>query len=245
MVLVDEIRQGDVSSVRRMIATDPSLLAMPLSRDGTALHVAILCHQDEMTRMLLDLGADSDSPGRWQGTPLQLAAWAGNVDVVDMLLERGVSPENGGNAGRMTPIVWAAIGSRGDRETGSDHVAVVKRLLSAGATAVAFDAQGRTASSLASAAVGAVLDAHGGQQPGAMPPLRAADPSMAPAVPPENRARAPQRRPLTPSRRGQSFGQESPGMRRPQNQPPRPDRRVPQSPPQLSEPINPAGVLSI
>ncbi|HEY1595842.1 MAG TPA: ankyrin repeat domain-containing protein, partial [Thermoleophilaceae bacterium] len=68
------------------------------------------------------------------GTLLHHASWVGNPAIVDPLLERGADPVAKSGAQFDTPIAWAALGSRAYRAQGRDYVAVVERLLEAGAT---------------------------------------------------------------------------------------------------------------
>jgi hypothetical protein len=147
--------------VTRMIEAEPQLLQQAIGPDGMAVHLAILRRQDAIAMSLIRHGANPDSRGRWNATPLQLAAWMGEADVVQLLLSSGVSAEQRGGRGAMVPILWAAAGSRVQRNPAADHVAVVKLLLAHGAQADARDRLGRPASALASSAVAELLDPDG------------------------------------------------------------------------------------
>ncbi|KAK6064154.1 hypothetical protein SCUP234_13114 [Seiridium cupressi] len=68
------------------------------------LHAAVRCHNAEITRLLLDAGADPN----WfpsHATVLRVAAWARNASIAKLLLERGADV----NAGFPPPIVIAAL----------------------------------------------------------------------------------------------------------------------------------------
>ena len=67
------------------------------------------------------------------GTLLHHACWVGDPDVVARLLERGADPVAPSGAEFDTPIAWAALGSEYHALPGRDYVAVVERLLAAGA----------------------------------------------------------------------------------------------------------------
>jgi ankyrin repeat protein len=67
------------------------------------------------------------------GSLLHHACWIGNPQLVDRLLERGADPVGLSGAEFDTPIAWAALGSQYHATAGKDYVAVVARLLAAGA----------------------------------------------------------------------------------------------------------------
>jgi ankyrin repeat protein len=67
------------------------------------------------------------------GTLLHHASWVGDPDVVERLLERGADPLASSGAELDLPIAWAALGSQSYACEGRDYIAVVERLLAAGA----------------------------------------------------------------------------------------------------------------
>ena len=67
------------------------------------------------------------------GTMLHHACWVGYAGVVGRLLERGADPLASSGAEFDLPIAWAALGSHGHCREGGDYIAVVERLLAAGA----------------------------------------------------------------------------------------------------------------
>jgi hypothetical protein len=64
---------------------------------------------------------------------LHHACWVGDAGGVGRLLERGADPLASSGAEFDLPIAWAALGSQGQCYEGSDYIAVVERLLAAGA----------------------------------------------------------------------------------------------------------------
>jgi cytohesin len=88
--------QGNVESVREMLAREPSL-AKTRELDGdTPLHHAVECAAGaEIVRLLLDAGADADASNKKGQTPLDAAAHWGRYGEAKVLLERGakISPE--------------------------------------------------------------------------------------------------------------------------------------------------------
>jgi ankyrin repeat protein len=67
------------------------------------------------------------------GTILHHAAWNGNARATDRLLAAGADPVALSGAEWDTPAAWAALGSRAHEEAGHDYVAVMERLVAAGA----------------------------------------------------------------------------------------------------------------
>ncbi|MDX6708585.1 MAG: hypothetical protein QOI48_4431 [Solirubrobacteraceae bacterium] len=67
------------------------------------------------------------------GTMLHHASWVGDPDVVGRLLKRGADPLATSGAEVDLPIAWAALGSQWHLCEGRDYIAVVQRLLDAGA----------------------------------------------------------------------------------------------------------------
>ncbi|XP_034549277.1 ankyrin repeat domain-containing protein 50 [Notolabrus celidotus] len=126
--------------------------------DGrTALSVAALCvptaagvkGYGEVASLLLERGADPGHRDHDGMTPLLLAAYEGNDDVVELLLEAGADVDEtagpDGNicaAAAVTPLLAAAA---------MGHMKTVSRLLFWGAAVDAIDCEGRTALSLAAA----------------------------------------------------------------------------------------------
>lgn len=55
----------------------------------TALHAALACDHLEITRLLLDYGADIDALDETNATPLDVAATCGKEAIVRFLLDNG------------------------------------------------------------------------------------------------------------------------------------------------------------
>ena len=91
----DAIQNGDVSAARALLQEDPTLIkARGPRHNASALHFA--CGNLEMTRLLLDAGADPNDDG--DDTRVGVIGWATLIpapgddvpmDVVSLLLERG------------------------------------------------------------------------------------------------------------------------------------------------------------
>jgi ankyrin repeat protein len=67
------------------------------------------------------------------GTLLHHASWVGDRDAVAALLDRGADADARSGADFDTPAAWAALGSQYHVAPGRDYIAVVERLVAAGA----------------------------------------------------------------------------------------------------------------
>ncbi|KAI0796751.1 ankyrin repeat-containing domain protein [Abortiporus biennis] len=84
----------------------PDILDWANKSGKTALHVAAEKGNEELVRMLLDLGADFDLADNLGNTPLHYASAWGNVPIVQMLIERGCQYSVRNNEG-FTPSDYA------------------------------------------------------------------------------------------------------------------------------------------
>ena len=119
------VAAGDRAAVARLLAADPALADQP--GPGTfaepPLHLAARSGDVEMSRLLLDAGADVDGFDSDESTPLHVAAVARQAELARFLIARGADvnrrDRNGGYA-----LSFAAAG--GD-------TAIVRMVLEAGA----------------------------------------------------------------------------------------------------------------
>jgi ankyrin repeat protein len=96
------IALGDTAHIRELVRADPNLLRQEIRwNEGGALTLAVKHGQLEVVRLLLDLGMDVDERTMLQeleeptpswGAPLWHAAWAGRLDIAELLLDRGADP---------------------------------------------------------------------------------------------------------------------------------------------------------
>ena len=99
-------KQGDVASLRRLVASDAGLLDARDKDGSTPLHCAAWKGHVEAVRVLLDAGADVGAKSRndhYGDTPLHAAAHGNQKDVVRLLIERGADVNAKNPAGR-TPL---------------------------------------------------------------------------------------------------------------------------------------------
>jgi ankyrin repeat protein len=95
--LVQAIKRGDGAAARALLerrgAASSSLAVNAADPTGTtALHWAVQGNLADVTRRLLQAGANVRAANRYGVTPLQLAAVNGNASMVGLLLEAGADP---------------------------------------------------------------------------------------------------------------------------------------------------------
>jgi ankyrin repeat protein len=132
---------GDLSRMRALLDADPSLLDA-FGEDGfNALGLAIFFRHPEVARLLIDRGADVVAPARnaMKVAPVHAAATQGDVEMMQLLLERGADP-NARQQMDYTPLHSSA--NRGDAET-------ARLLVSRGADARAKTSDGKTPADVA------------------------------------------------------------------------------------------------
>jgi ankyrin repeat protein len=124
---------GDVAGARRMLDAEPALRATLLSDEADALiHLAGAGNVGAIP-VLAALGFDLGREHHHGGTALHWASWHGRVEVVRALLDAGAPVNPRDRTYGSSPIAWAAHGSVHCREADADYLAVIERLLDAGA----------------------------------------------------------------------------------------------------------------
>jgi hypothetical protein len=124
---------GDTATIRRLLAAgvDPSTRG----RQGSALHLAILNRHPDVAALLIEAGANVNSPD----LPLETAVMACDLATTQRLIAAGADVNcadvNFADHEGMTPLMWAA--NRGSEP-------IVKLLLEHGANPNAICNQGRT-----------------------------------------------------------------------------------------------------
>jgi ankyrin repeat protein len=80
------------NAARRLIGAEPGAINLRMGvvdNRQQPLHFAVECNHPEMTRLLLDLGANMNSKTSWGVTPLCLAIVRHQDQIVEMLRDRG------------------------------------------------------------------------------------------------------------------------------------------------------------
>ncbi|KAI0545246.1 ankyrin [Xylaria curta] len=100
-LLITNVEQGNVDMVRYWLDKGVSPNIDPW--DSTPLIKAIKGSNDTIIRMLLDSGSDLSYKTRYKNNALMTAVWKGRIAIANILLDRGVNP----NEGYPPPIVIA------------------------------------------------------------------------------------------------------------------------------------------
>ena len=132
--LIRAVKQGDIEKVAQAIETAP-VDARP---DGnmTLLMVAVQFGREDITRLLIQKGADVNAIDKLGSTSLIEAAHrGGNYPIVKMLLDAGADVNQASNGG-FTPLMAAC---------GRGHSEVAKLLLANGANTEAHSTNNATA----------------------------------------------------------------------------------------------------
>ena len=125
--------KGSATGIARMLMDAPKIdLEARSAKDESALMIAVLKGFDDLVQTLIDKGADVNKPG-W--TPLHYAATAGNVPLINLLLEHDAYID-ASSPNESTPLMMAAL---------YGTPAAVKTLLEAGADPTIVNGAGFTA----------------------------------------------------------------------------------------------------
>ena len=131
-------RRADRTAATAVLAARPDLAARLTAEDHRVLTDAADHGHTEAVRLMLDLGfpADARSEQDNGATALHLAAAAGSLGTVRLLLERGADIEARDTAWNSTPLEWAIVGSgmRLGHDPDPDWPATISALLDAGAS---------------------------------------------------------------------------------------------------------------
>ena len=114
---------GDVERVKKMLDTEPARIRETRPSGRRPLSAAVEAGHDEVTRLLLERGANPNwpEPTAPQGRSLHAAASADNIAMVKLLLAHGADPNSGvdssGNAMTSTSSseIRALLGAQGGR----------------------------------------------------------------------------------------------------------------------------------
>jgi hypothetical protein len=130
---VQAAMQPDGPAARALLRDDPSLPSRLSAGDHAMLAQAIFHGRFAAAELMLDLGFDPKARGTDGGTALHMACWMGHPALVDRLVTMGVPIDDRDLEHRSPPLGWAAFGSVHRRARGGDYIAVIDRLIAAGA----------------------------------------------------------------------------------------------------------------
>ncbi len=92
--ILQAVRDGDVSAVKRLLSDDPGLVRATDENLKTPLHWAAEHDHHVVAAVLLQAGGDVEAATSWGATPLDWAATMGSTKVADLLLARGAQGMN-------------------------------------------------------------------------------------------------------------------------------------------------------
>jgi ankyrin repeat protein/L-ascorbate metabolism protein UlaG (beta-lactamase superfamily) len=102
----EAVRLGDLAAVQRLVAADRSVLAAKDSGGSPPLNIAAQIGNLEMTKLLLDLGADVTLGDNENSNALHVGAIGANPAVVDLLIAKGIDV-NSTDVNGMTAVLFA------------------------------------------------------------------------------------------------------------------------------------------
>ncbi len=130
----DAVTQGEFGTVKKLLASNPELIAAQDEAGSTPLHVAVQNGHKKIAKYLLKKGAEIEAGDNEHTTPLQTASLSGHKDLVEYLLKQGAGLHRQDDNG-FTALHWAAY--RG-------HLEVADYLIKQGADANAQKSGGST-----------------------------------------------------------------------------------------------------
>jgi len=105
-LIIKAAKQGDIISLKALLAADPSLINARDSDGSTPLHCATWKGHHDVVDALLKAGADVNAQNQnehWGTTPLHAAAHANQTSIARLLLDHGANTKALDNEGR-TPL---------------------------------------------------------------------------------------------------------------------------------------------
>ncbi len=133
------VANGNTKNVQSILEKDPNLINKQNHFGNTALIISVDKRNIEMTKALIELGADVNYELKNSQTPLRIAIAHNDTDMVELLIKSDVDVNNANIYG-WTPLMTAA--SKG-------YLSIVKLLVAAGADVYAKTEKEFTASAIA------------------------------------------------------------------------------------------------
>ena len=103
-------QRGDFHTVKRLLVEDPNVVHETTDTDDQPLHFACWQKHESIVALLIKHGADVNSRGDFQQTPLHYAVFEGDeysTPVVQLLLVAGADPNLIDKRSSSTPLKWA------------------------------------------------------------------------------------------------------------------------------------------
>ncbi len=128
---------GRLDDAREILNREPGVIHTGNPEEDRLLADIAGRNDSAAVKFLIEAGANVAAPGLDDGTPLHIAAWFGQPDNVQLLIDAGAPLDLYDSVHESTPIHWGAHGSRysgGVEERQAEYVALVKILLDAGSS---------------------------------------------------------------------------------------------------------------
>ncbi len=131
-------RNGDVKTIKRLLAKDSSLVNAKNEQGFSPLILAAYRNQPKILKVLIERGAQLDYASQ-EGTALLGACFKGNLEIASLLVNKGASVNISGPSG-VSPLIFAVQ---------SNKIELVKFLLTANADKNHKDIKGKSAADYA------------------------------------------------------------------------------------------------
>ncbi|MFK7953267.1 MAG: ankyrin repeat domain-containing protein [Ekhidna sp.] len=106
--LVDAVREGNYAKAEKLLKKGVSANMLD-GLESPLIHVTAEKGDVQMLKLLTDNGADLSIMNRVGQSAVTIAARFGHVDIVDFLIEKGVSPNLAGDEYNLTPLIGTAV----------------------------------------------------------------------------------------------------------------------------------------
>ncbi len=127
----------DYQQAVNILESDPELVPSMDAEEARIFPDLAGRMESESINILINRGIDLGSRGLDGGTALHMAAWFGSLKNLQILINAGADLEDYGDVHKLTPLGWAAHGSRysgGANQRQEVYLDIAKTLLDAGAS---------------------------------------------------------------------------------------------------------------
>lgn len=129
--------KGEIEKASALIAEDPDLVPQMNPEEARILPDLTGRNRTDVVRLLLEAGIEITSRGLDEGTGLHMAAWFGQAENTQLLIDHQAPLEIRGDLHNMSPLGWVVHGSiySGSAQSHADvYTQIARILLEAGAS---------------------------------------------------------------------------------------------------------------